>query len=107
MSEEFALEKLFRNRGAIHANERLVFARTATMDFARDQFLAGAGFALNQHGSIRRRDKIDLADDLAQRSALTNQIAERARLEHLLLKICVVLFELVFSDAGSLQTHAR
>ena len=66
------------------------------MDFARDQLFASAGFALNKHGSVRRRDEINLTDELAQRAALTNQIAERPGFEHLLLQVCVVLFELCF-----------
>ena len=72
VSEELAFEKLFRNGGAINPDQRLVLACTATVDFARDQLLAGAGFALNKHGSVRRRDKINLTDKLAQRAASTD-----------------------------------
>jgi hypothetical protein len=64
------------------------------MDFARDQFLASPGVAENQHRRVGGRDEIDLADDLAQGTALTNQIAERTRFQNFLLKVCVLLFEL-------------
>src|SRR5581483_11710161 len=96
VSEEFAFKKLFRNRGAVDTNQRLFLPRTATMNFARDQFFAGAGLTRDEDRRVRRRDEINLADDLAQRAALTNEIAKRARFDNLLLKICVLLFELVF-----------
>ncbi len=93
MSEKFAFEKLFGNGGAINANQRLVLALAATMDFARDEFLASAGFAQNEHGSLRGRDEINLADDLAQCAALTDKIAERPGFQHFLLEVGVLLFE--------------
>ena len=107
MSEKFAFEKLFRNGGAINPDQRLVLARTATVDFARDQLFAGAGFALNQHGSVRRRDEINLTDELAQRAALTDQIAERTRFRDFLLQGMRCVVRAGPSDAGFLQTHAH
>jgi len=45
VAEEFALVKLARDRRAIDADERLLAAAAALVDFAGDQFLAGARFA--------------------------------------------------------------
>ena len=44
---------------------------------ARDQILAGAGLALDQHGRVGRRDALDQAEDLAHRERAADQLAER------------------------------
>ena len=41
--------------GAVHAHERAVRSPRMPVDRARNQFLAGAGLAQDQHGGIRRR----------------------------------------------------
>src|SRR6266481_2815155 len=94
MPEEFAFEKLLGNRSAIDPDQRLVFALAAAVDFARDQFLACASFAQDEHGGFGGRDEIDLADNLAQGSALADQLAKRARFDDFFLKVGILLLEL-------------
>ena len=45
VAEELALEHLARDGTAVHSNKRLVRAPATLVDFVREQFLAGAGFA--------------------------------------------------------------
>ena len=73
------------------------------MDFMRDQLFARAGFAEDEHGSFRGRDEVDLADDLAQRAALADQIAKCARFQDFFFEICVLLFELIFQALDFLK----
>jgi hypothetical protein len=49
VSEELALEERLRQRGAVHRDERVVRPRACRVDSARDELLAGARLALDQH----------------------------------------------------------
>ena len=50
-----SLSRMFSlKRGAVQRHERLVLARAVLMDRLGDQFLAGAGFALDQHAGVGR-----------------------------------------------------
>ena len=66
MTEELALKQLAGNGRAIDAHEWAVFARATAMNFVRDQFLARTRLTKDEHRRFRRRDDIDLADDLFQ-----------------------------------------
>ena len=94
MAEEFAFIQIFWDGGAIDADQRLVFASAASVDFPRDQFLACAGFTENEHRGLCRRDQINLADDVPQWFALADEVTKRFGFHHLLLQIGVPLFEL-------------
>ncbi len=61
MPKQFALYKARRNGAAIDLQKRPVLACAAVMNRACDQFLPGAGFAIDQHGGIRRSDLFDFA----------------------------------------------
>jgi len=76
VAEEFALVKLARDRRAIDADERLLAAAAALVDFAGDQFLAGARFAQDQHGSIRGRHQVNLPLQLLEARALADDVAQ-------------------------------
>src|SRR3546814_6620184 len=67
MAEELALEQFARNRRAVDADQRPAAAPAGFVDGARDQLLAGAALAGDQHGGIGRRDEIDLAQDALDR----------------------------------------
>src|SRR6267143_676300 len=54
MPKQFALYKARRNGAAIDLQKRPVLACAAVMNRACDQFLPGAGFAIDQHGGICR-----------------------------------------------------
>ena len=68
MSEKFALEQFARYRRAIDPDQRAMAALAGLVDGARDQFLAGAGFAGDQHAGVGRRHQLDLAQRLLNRA---------------------------------------
>ena len=73
------------------------------MDFVGDEFLAGAGFAEDEHGGVGGRDQINLADDLPEGRALADEIAEGFGFDNFFLKIGVLLFELRFQALDFLE----
>ena len=52
VAEQLAFEQLRRQRRAVHLDERLVLARRSLMDGARDELLADAALAADQHGDV-------------------------------------------------------
>jgi len=66
MPEQLAGDELIRNRGTVDRAQRLVAAGAHAVQHLRDQLLANAGFALDQHGLVERRvtpgKKLDVAD---------------------------------------------
>ena len=75
MAEELALEQFARDRRAIDPDQRPVAAAARLVDGARDQFLAGAGFACDHDGRRGRRHQLDLAQRLLDRLALADDAA--------------------------------
>ena len=69
MAEEFALEQLFGNRGAIDRQKRLRAAVAVMINRAGDKFLAGAALTGDERGGIRRRHLADELEDLLHRLA--------------------------------------
>ena len=65
MAEEFALQQSLGEGGAVHGHEGLGCSWAIAMDGASDQFLARAGLARNQHGSVGWRDTCDALADIA------------------------------------------
>ena len=59
VAEEFAFHQALRDRAAVDRHERLVGARTQFVDQARDQFLAGAGFAVDVDRRLAARELFD------------------------------------------------
>ena len=57
--EHLALDEIARNRRAVHAHERAVASRARAVDRRRDELLARAGFAGDQHARVGRRDARD------------------------------------------------
>ena len=49
MAEQFTFSSAFRDGGTIDRDELFIAPVTKVMNGARDQFLAGAGFARNQN----------------------------------------------------------
>ena len=52
MAEQLAFDQLFGNRRAVHFDEGLAGARAGGVNRVRDQFLAGAALAENQHAAV-------------------------------------------------------
>ena len=59
VAEEFAFDEVLRQGSAVHGHERHVGPRADFMNPAGDQFLAGAGFAEDQHAGVGRADLVD------------------------------------------------
>ena len=74
-----ASSRLGASARAVERDERAVGARADAMDRAREQLLAGAALADDQHGRIRRRDAIDHREQLAHQRRLADHLAEAAR----------------------------
>lgn len=67
ISKKLALQKGFRQRGAIDGEKRLVGARAAIVDRLRQQFLAGPRFAFDEDRGFGRRVFLRIADDCPER----------------------------------------
>ena len=63
VAEQLAFHQLGRDRAAVHRHERPIAARAGFVDQVRDQFFAGAGFAIDMY---RRLAACDAFDHLAQ-----------------------------------------
>ncbi len=70
MAEELTLDQLFGDGGAIQFDERRVPSPAETMDTPRDELLAGAVLAEDQHAPIGRSRHRDLFAQLPHRVAL-------------------------------------
>src|ERR1700730_15999341 len=78
MSEQFAFEKPGGHRRTVDLDETPVVARTKFMDRSRDDFLACAGLAGQQHGRIVGGHSLHLGKDFAQApTAPHNRLQER------------------------------
>ena len=75
-AEKLGLEQGVGHRRDVHADEGFGRARAGGMDAMREQFLAGAGFAQQQHGAVGLRYTARLALDLHRRSAGPNEAGD-------------------------------
>ena len=74
MAEQLALDQRLGQRPAVDRDERLVGPQAVLMHGPGDQLLAGAGFAQDQHGRVRRRDLLDQPLDLLHAAAAADQL---------------------------------
>jgi hypothetical protein len=72
--EELRLEQLRRQRRAVHLDERRVAARRGVVHAARDQLLAGAALAADEHRDVGVGDAIDQRAHLAHLIARAEQL---------------------------------
>ena len=77
MTEELAVDEGFRDRAAIDDDERVSRAPTVLMQGAGDDFLAGAGFAVNDDGVIGGDDGFDLIREPLNGGALSHDRGDR------------------------------
>src|SRR4029077_14989714 len=75
-------------------NQRAILAAAALMDFVGDQFLAGSRLTENEHRSLRRRDQVNLTDDVFEYRTLADQIAKGLGLHHRLLQVRILQLQL-------------
>ena len=93
-SEQLALEQLGRQRRAVHLHERLVLAQRLLVQRARDELLARAALAANQHGDVGIRHPLDQVLDLSHRRAVAEQHRVLGLLLELVAEVCDFLREL-------------
>ena len=103
MAEQFALDQVFGNGGAVDLDEHGVLAQALRVDGARRQFLAGAGFAVDQHAAVGGRHQRNLLAQRLHGNAVAHDHA--ARLE-LLLEFQVLAAQPLGFD-GVLQHDQR
>src|SRR5262249_41536585 len=90
VAEELALEQVLRDRAAVDRHEGHVLARRTLMDRARDELLADAALALDEHRGLEVGDLRDGAEDLRHRGALREDGLELRLLLDLLLQRAVL-----------------
>ncbi len=67
VAEEFGLDEVLRDRGAVDGEERPFGAQGVLVDAAGDEFLARAAFAGDEHGRVARGDLADGLQDFLHR----------------------------------------
>src|SRR5258706_3248958 len=73
VSEQFRLEQIFRDGGAIDRNERSLRASARTVYGAREELLSGAARALDEHARFRLGDQARLMEHVLHFRALRHQ----------------------------------
>ena len=77
VAEQRALEEVVVERGAVLHDERLLRAGPVIVDRARDQLLAGAALAVNEHGGLALHDLREQLHDIAHRRRVADDLVER------------------------------
>ena len=89
VAEQFALEQLGGYGTAVDRHEWACSARRSLVDGARNDFLAGAGFAQNQYVAVEFGDLANQAIDLADGRRLTGRQDRRMGSRRLVQIACV------------------
>src|SRR5436190_2627678 len=72
--EQLALDQVLGNGGAIHLHEPLAAAQTVAVDRPRDELLADAALALNQHRRVGGRRAADRRHDVLEPGAVADHL---------------------------------
>ena len=67
--EELALDEVLGDGAAVDGDEGPAHALAAAVELARDELLAGAGLAGDEHADVGRGDLLQLAEHLHHRRA--------------------------------------
>ena len=78
VAEDLAFHQVRRDRAAVDGEERMAAAPAEVVDRSRDDFLAGAALAGDEHRDRRRRDADDLLVDAPHRRRAAPERAEVA-----------------------------
>ena len=82
MAEQLRFKQVFRNRGRVQGDEWFLAARAVPVQRMGDQFLAGAGFAGDQHGGVALREAAYRAKHILHRRRLPeHRLSGRAGFE--------------------------
>src|SRR5438046_6771714 len=76
-AEQLRLEQLFRDRRAVHRDERLVAPSAREVERAREQLLANARLAVDQHGRVEPGNRVEQLEDVLHHLALREDVLER------------------------------
>jgi hypothetical protein len=98
VAEEFAFEQAGGDGGAIHFDKGVVVARAEIVNGAGDEFLAGAGFAVNENGGIGGTDGFEFFQNFLERGAFADDLVEHGGLVDFLAEGDVLLEELFFES---------
>ena len=72
VTEEIRHQEFFRDRGAIHGEERAISVSAIRMNFFREQLLAGTGFAQDHDRDLRGSQQLRPLEHFHDRSRLTD-----------------------------------
>ena len=95
MAEQFAFQKPGRDGGAVDLDQGAFAAPAEMMNRASDQFLARAGFALDQDRRIGRRHGLKLIENSFQRRTFADDLFEVVFGADLVLQIELLFAQLV------------
>ena len=87
MTEELVLDERGGQGGAVDFDERLVAARAVDVDGPRDELLAAAGLAADEHRRVRRRGLLRELVDRLHRRALADDLVEEVADRSLRLRL--------------------
>src|SRR5262249_38705899 len=90
VAEELALDERMRQRRAVHHHQWALASLAARVDRARQQLLAGARLAMQQHRGGRRCNLRGLLEHVAQRAAPPRDLLEAAATTDRLAQILVL-----------------
>jgi len=94
MTEQFTLQKIFRDRAAINGNQWVVPAGAVEMDRLGHQFLARAALAVNQNGTVRVGDLLDRTEHFLHAVAVTQQLSQIVLLLQVVPEMDILCFKL-------------
>ena len=89
VAEELGFDQALRQRGAADLDERLLGPQRVVVNGVRDELLAGARLAADEHRRVRRRHLRHLLVHLADRSAGPDDVREVVLLAQLLAQVLV------------------
>ena len=104
--EQLALEQPGRNRRTVDLDERPLTALAQIVQRTRDQFLAGAGLAEDEHRRVGRRHRLDLMEDALQRRRVADDLLEVVLGPDLVLEVHLLRRKPV-SQVGDLLIRER
>ena len=91
VAEELRFDQRVGQRRAAHLHERLLGAQRVVVDGVRDQLLAGARLAADEHRRVRLRDLRDLLVHQPRRTAGADDVGEVVALAQLLPQVGVLV----------------
>ena len=77
IAEKLALHEIPRQRSTVHRHKRARCPRARVMDRLREEFLARAAFAEDEHRGVAPRDGFGLLDDLHERGRIPKDAVKR------------------------------